>query len=296
MNTGIEARRGQAARVMLAGVLVAALAALAGCGTNGMNTMAQQTEAQIEVAKLRDKEARAEYSDQSMYLGLIAKMQQEGLYFASLAHIEAYQQRFGAGPDIQAMRADALRETGQDDAAIQAYRQLAASGKPNQAARAYHGLGLIAGRQGDFARATLELRQAATLDPINPQIANDLGYALMRAGALQDARVPVMQALQLDAGNPKVVSNAAVWLIADGKRNQANALMQRAALPEPTRAAIRKEADRVSRAAASRERGAPRPAAGNAGSIASQRPVSTPIVMAGPAKPQAATGQGGATP
>ena len=71
---------------------------------------------------------------------------------------------------------------------------------------------------------------------------------------LQDARVPVMQALELDARNPRVISNAAVWLMADGKRAQANAMMQKAAMPEATRSAVRKEADRVVRAAAARER------------------------------------------
>ncbi|WP_423198419.1 MULTISPECIES: tetratricopeptide repeat protein [unclassified Cupriavidus] len=211
--------------------------------------MAEQAEAQIELARLRDKEARAEYNDQAVYLGLIGRMQQEGLYYASLAHIDAYQKRYGANAEIRLMRADALRETGQDEAATLAYRELVST---DRAARAYHGLGLIAGRQDDFAHAVMALRQAAALDPINAQIANDLGYALMRGGALQEARVPVMQALQLDGSNPRIVSNAAVWMLADGKRTQANAMMQQANLPEATRTAIRKEADRVTRAAAGR--------------------------------------------
>ncbi len=58
-----------------------------------------------------------------------------------------------------------------------------------------------------------------------------------------------MQALQLDGSNPRIVSNAAVWLWASGKRAEANAMMQRAAMPETTRAAVRKEGERVARAA-----------------------------------------------
>lgn len=230
---------------------------LAGCaslGSGGAERMAQQAEAQIELAKMRDKEARAEYNDQAVYLGLIGKMQQEGLYYASLAHIDAYQKRFGDNPGLRLMRADALRETEQDEAAIQTYRELVST---DRAARAYHGLGLIAGRQGDFTHAVMELRQAASLDPVNAQIANDLGYALMRGGALQEARVPVMQALQLDGSNPRIVSNAAVWMMADGKRAQALAMMQQANLPETTRTAIRKEADRVARAVQGRATGKP---------------------------------------
>lgn len=237
------------ATVTLPVALTVVLAGCAGLGNNGAERMAEQAEAQIELARLRDKEARAEYNDQAVYLGLIGRMQQEGLYYASLAHIDAYQKRYGANAEIRLMRADALRETGQDEAATLAYRELVST---DRAARAYHGLGLIAGRQDDFAHAVMALRQAAALDPINAQIANDLGYALMRGGALQEARVPVMQALQLDGSNPRIVSNAAVWMLADGKRTQANAMMQQANLPEATRTAIRKEADRVARAAAGR--------------------------------------------
>ncbi|WP_432262586.1 pilus assembly protein TadD [Cupriavidus sp. TMH.W2] len=267
------------------------LAALSGCAAsnNGAAAMHEQAEAQVELARLRDKTARAEYSEQAVYLGLIRKMQQDGLYFASLAHIEVYVQRFGAGPEIQVMRADALRETGQDKAATEAYQKLAASAQGADAAHAHHGLGLLAGRQDDFARAVTELREAATLDPVNARIASDLGYALMRAGALQDARVPVMQALELDARNPRLISNAVVWLMADGKRAQANAMMQKAALPEATRNAIRKEADRIARATATRDRAAAR--------SGQPKPMSAPATaVAVVAKPIAVAAQEGATP
>ncbi|MCY1347329.1 hypothetical protein D9M69_334350 [compost metagenome] len=251
---------GRVSRLMAVAAITAA-AALAGCATRdiGAAMIEQQAEAQVELAKMRDKTARAEYNGQAVYLGLIRKMQQDGLYFASLAHIDVYVQRFGTDNEIRVMRADALRETDQDKAATEAYQQLAASSQGVQAAHARHGLGLLAGRQEDFAQAVTELRAAAALDPVNARIASDLGYALMRTGALQEARVPVMQALELDARNPRVISNAAVWLMADGKRAQANAMMQKAAMPEATRSAVRKEADRVVRAAAARERAALRP-------------------------------------
>ncbi|WP_205683750.1 tetratricopeptide repeat protein [Cupriavidus malaysiensis] len=261
--------------------------ALAGCSalanSNSAAMLEQQAQAQSELIKAQNKEARAEYNDKALYLALIEKMQQQDLYFASLAHIDAFQQRFGAGPEILALRAEALRETGQDAAATEAYQALARQGG---AARAHHGLGLIAGRQGDFGKAVQELRQASAADPTNPRIASDLGYALMRTGALQEARVPVMQALQLDGSNLKVVGNAAVWLIADGKRGQATALMQKAALPEAARSAIRREAERIARASNTRERAAvvwpgasalarlaqPAPAAVAAGAAASADP------------------------
>ncbi|NUA27118.1 pilus assembly protein TadD [Cupriavidus basilensis] len=228
-----------------------ALAVLSGCGTSLATRMSDQADAQVELSKLRDKQDRAIYDDKSVYLGLIGKMQEEGLYFASLAHIDVYEKRFGASPAMTLMRADALRETNQDAAAEQAYRSLAGT---SVQARAYHGLGLIAGRRNDFAAAATAFQLAAGADPTNAQVANDLGYALMRTGALPEARVPVMQALQLDGKNPRVVSNAAVWLAADGKRDQAASLMQRAGLPEATRKAVLQEAERVRRASTQRER------------------------------------------
>lgn len=237
--------------------LLAAMGLMGGCSSmpGNADALARQADAQIELARLQEKTARAEYNDQNVYLGLIGKMQQEGMYYASLAHIDAFQQRFGSSTALQVLRADALRETGQDDAALQAYRDLL---NTDRAARARHGIGLVLGRQGDFMRAAVELRQAAALDPVNAQIANDLGYALMRGGALQEARVPVMQALELDANNPRAVSNAVVWMLATGKRSEATAMMQRAAMQEPTRTAIRKEADRVAKAAQIRDKAAPR--------------------------------------
>src|ERR1700761_5178593 len=56
-----------------------------------------------------------------MYLGLIDQMQSQGLYFASLAHIDAYDKQYGASPDSILLRADALRMTDQPAAAANAY-------------------------------------------------------------------------------------------------------------------------------------------------------------------------------
>ncbi len=247
---------------------VLAIAVLSGCGSTVANRMSEQADAQVALSKLRDRQDRAGYDDKSVYLGLIGKMQDEGLYFASLAHIDVYEKRFGASPALTLMRADALRETGQDVAAAQAYQNLVGSVVQS---RAYHGLGLLAGRRSDFAGAAAALRQAAQSDPTNAQVANDLGYALMRTGALPEARVPVMQALQLDGRNPRVVSNAAVWLVADGKREQAVALMQRAALSAATQKAVLQEAERVRRASTQRTRAAA-PVAGQPARLAAASP------------------------
>ncbi|PFW67397.1 pilus assembly protein, partial [Bacillus sp. AFS075960] len=77
-----------------------------------------------------------------MYLGLIQRMQTQGLYYASLAHIDAYEKAYGGSPDTILLRADALRMTDQPAASAAAYTQLL---QTPLAARGYRGLGLLAG-------------------------------------------------------------------------------------------------------------------------------------------------------
>ncbi|TWG81799.1 tetratricopeptide repeat protein [Cupriavidus gilardii J11] len=226
---------------------VATVAWLGGCSLTAVSRMDAQADAQIALSKRQDQEARDRYDDRAVYQGLIEKMQQQGLYYASLAHLDAYAQRFGTAPKLQLLRADALRETGQHEEARAAYTALLDTGF---AARAHQGLGLLAARDGDFTQAVASLRAALARDPVDALIANDLGYALMRAGELRQARVPVMQALQLDGANPRIASNAAVWLLATGDGEAARTLMERAALPPAARQAVAREAEHIAGRAA----------------------------------------------
>jgi Flp pilus assembly protein TadD len=189
-----------------------------------------------------------------MYLGLIDQMQSQGLYFASLAHIDAYDKQYGASPDSILLRADALRMTGQPAAAASAYGQLL---KTPLAMRGYRGLGLIAGAAGDFARAAQELQQAVQLAPTDAATLSDLGYARLRDGDVDGARVPLMKAAELDQTNPKIVSNVALYLLAHGDRAQALAVMNQQKLAPEVRAAIRSDAVKVVEASRAPARGTP---------------------------------------
>lgn len=189
-----------------------------------------------------------------MYLGLIDQMQSQGLYFASLAHIDAYDKQYGASPDSILLRADALRMTDQPAAAANAYGQLL---KTPLATRGHRGLGLIAGAAGDFARAAQELQQAAQLAPTDATTLSDLGYARLRDGDVDGARVPLMKAAELDQTNPKIVSNVALYLLANGNQAQALAIMNQQKLAPDVRAVIRGDAAKVAAAARAQTRGAP---------------------------------------
>ncbi|MFL9867106.1 pilus assembly protein [Paraburkholderia fungorum] len=181
-----------------------------------------------------------------MYLGLIDRMQSQGLYFASLAHIDAYEKQYGVTPDTILLRADALRMTDQPEASASAYARLL---QTPLASRGHRGLGLIAGASGDFSRAVDELQQAAQLAPTDASVLSDLGYARMRAGDISGARVPLMKAAELDQNNPKIASNIALYLLVDGEADRAQALMNQQKFSLDLRTAIRNEAAKVVAAA-----------------------------------------------
>ncbi|MEW6344694.1 MAG: pilus assembly protein [Pseudomonadota bacterium] len=187
----------------------------------------------------------------AMYLDLIGRMQAQGLYYASLAHIDAFEKQYGAQPDTILMRADALRMTDQPVAAADAYAKLL---QTPLAARGYRGLGLIAGAAGDFGGAAQQLQEAARLAPTDPLTLSDLGYARLREGDINGARVPLMKAAQLDQSNQKIVSNVALYLLANGDETHAVALMDQQKFSLDVRTAIRRDAAKVAAAGRAQQR------------------------------------------
>jgi Flp pilus assembly protein TadD len=177
-----------------------------------------------------------------MYLGLIDKMQSQGLYYASLAHIDAYEKQYGVTPDTILLRADALRMTDQPAAANDAYTKLL---QTPLAARGYRGIGLLAGSAGDFGRAAQELQQAAQLMPTDADMLSDLGYARLRSGDVDGARVPLMKAAELDQQSRKIASNVVLLMLVDGHAADAKAAMVQLELSSDVRAAIGKQAEMV---------------------------------------------------
>lgn len=183
-----------------------------------------------------------------MYLALIDRMQRQGLYYASLAHIDAYEKEYGATPESTLLRADALRETAQPAASATAYRALLST---PLAARGYRGLGLLAGAASDFHEAARELAHAAALAPTDAATLSDLGYALLREGDVGDARVPLMQAAELDSHSGRIKSNLALLLLAQGRAKEARAWMDDQRYSQAVRSAIHEDASKVAAAARS---------------------------------------------
>lgn len=235
---------------------MAALLVLAGCGSMAASDMSRRTDADIEMARQRQGEEKAEISSPATYQALIRKMQEQGLYYASLAHIDAYEQRYGRVPEMQLLRADALRETDQAAGAEAAYRAVIAAtsamGAGTQGAMlnagAWRGLGITAGRRGNFADAARFLQVAAQANPTDASTVSDYGYALMRAGEVEQARVPLMQAQQMAGSSAKIAGNLVIWLTVNDRKQEAASLAAHAQLSAAARKAIDDDAMQVMRA------------------------------------------------
>ncbi|MDR6498663.1 tetratricopeptide repeat protein [Burkholderia sp. DN3021] len=230
--------------------VAAAVLLLGACATkeNGYGVSAQTERASLMQAA---DQKQSVPDTPGMYLGLIQRMQAQGLYFASLAHIDSYDKTYGVIPESILLRADALRMTDQPAASAAAYTQLL---KTPLAARGYRGLGLIAGAAGDFDRAAQVLAQASDLAPTDASLLSDLAYAKLRSGDVVGARVPLMKAAELDQRNPKIVSNLALYLIAAGRAQDAQRLMNQQHLPADIRKDINGDAAKIVAAVRAQQR------------------------------------------
>jgi Flp pilus assembly protein TadD len=177
------------------------------------------------------------HDDKTVYMDLIRQMQQQGAYYASLAHIDAYRQRYGSTPELRRRQADALRATGQLDAARSMYRSLLSG---DQAAAAWHGLGLVEAQSGHATAADEALLKATELEPVNAAYLSDLGYARLCDGQTATAKDPLAMAAELDPTNAKVIANLALWAMLTGDTTHADAIMQRGQLPAASQEDVRR--------------------------------------------------------
>ncbi|WAI85995.1 MULTISPECIES: tetratricopeptide repeat protein [Achromobacter] len=234
---GVINSKARVLRWALVAATAAAGAGLTGCKTNSAESawqLIQQQQQEQALARQKEEEgdAKGRPKEPEMMLSLISEAQRQERYFASLAYIDAYQQRFGNDARVSVLRAEALRQTGQMVLSEQAYRALLGT---DQAADGWHGLGLIAGSRGQFDQAADDFARAAKLSPMDARILGDLGYARLRAGDPAGARVPLGQAAELAPDNGKVLANLAVLLLVEGEPVRAQRLMDQAKLTDEAR-------------------------------------------------------------
>lgn len=155
--------------------------------------------------------------DAQLYSDLIGKLIKQDKLYAAMAHLEQRERDFGPSDKLRVLRADILRKMGKTAQAQSIYTRLLDS---DYAAQANHGLGLIYA-PNDLVRGTRYLKTAVHDAPINAQMRNDYGYALMRQGLYQAAYTQLATAFQLDKSDHLNQNNFIVLLYVLGRTQQA---------------------------------------------------------------------------
>ena len=218
-----------------------AVSMLAGCSSMG-SLLGQNQPVLSPAAKAAAEmplEKEAVVNTQETYLSLVKQMQAKSLWYASIAHLDALDKQWGASSDSRLMRADALRQVGQFNAAANIYQGLLGSAKDG-AAR--YGLGRIAAEKGDFRNAAQQMEQARMSNPVDSQLLTDLGYAHLRARDLNAARIPLMQAAQLNPEDAQANVNLSLFMMVSGQAPQAEEFMRQRKLDAQTQQAVKEQA------------------------------------------------------
>ena len=218
-----------------------AVSMLAGCSSMG-SLLGQNQPVLSPAAKAAAEmplEKEAVVNTQETYLSLVKQMQAKSLWYASIAHLDALDKQWGASSDSRLMRADALRQVGQFNAAATIYQGLLGSAKDG-AAR--YGLGRIAAEKGDFRNAAQQMEQARISNPVDSQLLTDLGYAYLRARDLNAARIPLMQAAQLNPEDAQANVNLSLFMMVSGQAPQAEEFMRQRKLDAQTQQAVKEQA------------------------------------------------------
>ena len=153
-------------------------------------------------------------------LGMIQQMLNEGKPHAAIAHLDAADVQ---APQSDLLRADALRQTGRGKEAATLYQKLLGS---CLAGSAHQGLGLLATNEGNVREAILQLHAASEVIPIDPDVRNDYGYALLLADEYEGALHELLTAIELAPGHRKAAHNLLLLLYRTGQAEKANQIAE----------------------------------------------------------------------
>lgn len=178
-----------------------------------------------------------------IYQQVIQKLEDTGQYYAALAYIDKYEGQWPATAEIRYLRATALRKIGRFEEADALYGKLL--GSPDFKARAFNGLGLISAERGDYRKAVGYFQSAASSDPTNIDVLNNLGYAALVQKDMNLAQITLFKAGQLGPQDRRVWSNIALYEIVAGHEYNGERIMDRFAMNWKERDAIRDDARRL---------------------------------------------------
>lgn len=154
-------------------------------------------------------------------LGIIRQMLGSGKPHAALAHLDAARIE---SPQSNLLRADSLRQTGRNREATEFYRKLL---NTCVAGNAHQGLGLIASHTGNVREAIIQLGEASEALPVDPNVRNDYGYALLLADENEGALHEFLTAIELAPGHRQAAHNLLLLLFRTGETEKAASFAER---------------------------------------------------------------------
>lgn len=177
--------------------------------------------------------------DAALHTDLIRNMVEQGKYYAAVAHIEAQRRQTGDTAQLRWLEGDARRRLQQYPEAVRLLQSLA---RTPYAARAEHGLGLIAAARGQPDEARARFEQAVQLAPTVAEFRNDLGVSHLQAGRYAPALVELATATELAPGDTRARNNLIILLLASGDARRAREVADAVGLNPEAFARLQREA------------------------------------------------------
>lgn len=152
--------------------------------------------------------AQKKEQEKLLHQKLMSQMTEQGSYYAVLAHADAYDKQWGQDTASRLLRADALRMTGQLDAAEKIYTGLLPTAlRP----RSLHGLSKIAAQRGQWDAARKWLDDAIRSAPLDASLYSDQGLVLTLLNRPQDAWVALRKSQELEPEKNLARANLALY-------------------------------------------------------------------------------------
>ena len=192
------------------------------------------------------RKARVE-REKNLHLKLVQTMVEQDNAYAALAHLDAYDQKWGSDRPSKQLRADALRKTSQLDQAELVYKSLLGGKEQVKSGPAWYGLGKVSIERGDLKGAVTRLEKSIQVDPLNINAYSDLGLVYLLEGQKEPAYNTLMKANQLASGDAKIMANLALWGLVYDDFNMAMDIADRLQWSDNTRNQVMSQANSIKR-------------------------------------------------
>jgi len=221
--------------------------------SSGVSSTSPPQQALIEAERKEDqredeqsRKARVE-REKNLHLKLVQTMVEQDNAYAALAHLDSYDQKWGADRPSKQLRADALRKTSQLDQAELVYKSLLGGKEAIKSGPAWYGLGKVSIERGDLKSATTRLEKSIQVDPLNINAYSDLGLVYLLEGQKEPAYNTLMKANQLASGDVKVMANLALWGLVYDDFNMAMDIADRLQWSDNIRNQVMSQANSIKR-------------------------------------------------